>query len=339
MPQMSDVIVFPAANQVEIRQVPLPPMAPNEVLVKTLYTMVSSGTELRVFSGRGEAEGRFPIIPGYCVVGEVIEVGPEAKGWKVGDRVSGRNSDGAPDGIALVYGGQRSHHVYSADSPILLPPNAAPLDYAVAEVAAISLRGVDMADPQPGETAVVIGQGLVGALAGAWLVAAGCRVIVADRAPARLERATRWGIAATIDANEDVAARVAVLCPGGPDIVVEASATVPGLKTALSLVRPMNPVLAQRPRWPRLVIQASFNEEVPLHPTGFFPGEGALILTPGDRRPADRAKAVEGLRQGLIRGSDFLDAIVPYRQAPNAYARLRDDPNGCFSLVFDWSQA
>jgi len=73
-----------------------------------------------------------------------------------------------------------------------------------------------------------------------------------------------------------------------------------------------------------------------MHPNGFFPGEGAIVLTPGDRRPADRAKAVEGLRTGRIHGADFLDKIVPYMEAPAAYALLRDDPNACFSLVFDW---
>jgi len=79
--------------------------------------------------------------------------------------------------------------------------------------------------------------------------------------------------------------------------------------------------------------------EIPTNPGDFFPGEGALVLTPGDRRPPDRAKAVEGLRTGRIRGKDFLDRVVPYAEAPAAYALLRDDPNACFSLVFDWSKA
>lgn len=340
MPKNIEAIVFPAANQVEIRQLPLPEMASNEILIKTLYTMVSSGTELRVFSGRGEAAGKFPLIPGYVVIGEVVEVGADAKGWKVGDLVSGRNPAKPAAGLEMVYGGQQSHHVYpviGGCQPILLPPGANPLDYAVAEVAAISLRGADMADPQPGETAVVIGQGLVGALSAAWLAAAGCRVVAVDRAPARLVRAARWNVAATVNASEeDVAARVAALIPGGADIVVEASASVPGLNMARSLLRGMDPVIAQRPRWPRLIIQASFGEDVPMSPNGFIPGEGALVLTPGDRRPADRAKAVEVLRTGRIRGADFLDKIVPYREAPEAYALLRDDPNACFSLVFDW---
>ena len=69
-----------------------------------------------------------------------------------------------------------------------------------------------------------------------------------------------------------------------------------------------------------------------------LPADPLEALTPGDRRLPDRAKAVEGLRTGRIRGKDFLDRIVPYTDAPAAYALLRDDPNACFSLVFDWKK-
>ena len=342
MTQNIDAIIFGAANEVEIRQVPLPPMNDNEIVVKTLFTMVSSGTELRVFSGRGEATGRFPLIPGYCVVGEIVEVGSNVKGWKVGDLVSGRNPEKSSPGLQMVYGGQQSRHVYPTSGygqPVLLPQGAVPLDYIITEVAAISGRGVRMAAPLPGETAVVVGQGLVGALSAAWLVDAGCRVIAVDIAAGRLERSARWGVSAAINARDNVAARLAALCPGGADIVVDASATPVGFKLACSLLRPAEYRILRNPTWPRLVVQASYTDEIPLHPTGFFPGDGALVLTPGDRRPEDRAAAVEAIRTGRLPTAAFLDQVVPYKDAPLAYPRLRDEPNSVFSLVFDWNVA
>lgn len=45
-----------------------------------------------------------------------------------------------------------------------LPAGADPWHYVVTEIAAISWRGVTAAFPAPGETAVVVGQGLIGAL-------------------------------------------------------------------------------------------------------------------------------------------------------------------------------
>jgi threonine dehydrogenase-like Zn-dependent dehydrogenase len=318
----------------------LPALARGQVLVKTLYTMVSTGTEMRVFSGRGEATDRFPLVPGYCVVGEVVEVGSDVTGFRAGDLVSGRNSDTPVPGCSLVYGGQRSCHIYPATGggqPVLLPAGAKPLDYIVTEPAAISGRGARLAAPQPGESAIVVGQGLIGSLSAAWLVAAGCRVIAIDLHPARLERARRLGVTSAINASDEksVKARVEALLPGGADIVVDASASGAGFRMACSLVRPL-PDVPVMPSLSRLVIQASYQGPEALHPTDFFPGEGVVILTPGDRRTWDRAAAVAALQDGRLPAAEFLDQVVPYRAAQAAYLRLRDDPANTFSLVFDW---
>ncbi|HEY3329237.1 MAG TPA: zinc-binding dehydrogenase [Capsulimonadaceae bacterium] len=342
MQRSVDAIVFPSAGVAEIRHLPLPSVAADEIVVKTLFSMVSSGTELRVFSGKGEATDRFPLIPGYSIVGEVIEIGPAVKGYRVGDLVSGRNPDKAGSDVKLVYGGQQSYHVYATSGygqPIVLPKGAEPLNYIIAEVAAISGRGVDMAAPVAGETAIVVGQGLVGALSAAWLVDAGCKVIVVDMADRRLERADGWGVAAAINGAENVAARIETLSPGGADIVVDASANPAGFKLACSLLRPVSHGWGRPSSWPRLVVQASYNDPVSMHPTGFAPGDGVIVLKPGDRRPEDRAAAVEAIRAGRLPTQAFVDKILPYTDAITAYAQLRDDPNSVFSLIFDWSTA
>lgn len=209
---------------------------PKEIAVKTLYSMVSSGTEGRVLAGHYGAEGKFPLVPGYSVVGEVTEVGAQAGGWKVGDLVSAGNPQPVA-GVHHQWGGHASHHVYNAENPVLLPLGAAPLDYVVAELAAISFRGVMAASPRRGETAAVIGQGLIGAFSGAWLGVLGCRVVVADVAPSRLERALKRGVAATVNArDENAAQRLASLC-GGADIVVESSGNARGFALATSLLK------------------------------------------------------------------------------------------------------
>jgi threonine dehydrogenase-like Zn-dependent dehydrogenase len=83
---------------------------------------------------------------------------------------------------------------------------------------------------------------------------------------------------------------------------------------------------------------ASYDNSVTIHPHGFYPGEGVTILTPGDRSYEDRLRSVEGLRQGDIHAADFIDRIVSHKEAPAAYAALRDDKNANFSLVFDWTK-
>ncbi|HEX4138835.1 MAG TPA: alcohol dehydrogenase catalytic domain-containing protein, partial [Candidatus Methylacidiphilales bacterium] len=155
MKQKIKAVVFPAANQVTVEEFELQECGPEDVMVRSIYTMVSSGTELRGLSGRAQ----FPMIPGYATIGEVIQTGEKVTGYRVGDLVSGRSCPRFVLGINQPCGGHASHHVFPAtgeDRPVLLPPGAKPLDYVMSEPGAISLRGVDAARPLPGETAVVI---------------------------------------------------------------------------------------------------------------------------------------------------------------------------------------
>jgi 2-desacetyl-2-hydroxyethyl bacteriochlorophyllide A dehydrogenase len=340
MPQTIDAIVFTAPHQVEIQSFELPPCGPNQLVVRSIYTLVSSGTELRVLGGHYGAAGNYPLIPGYIVIGEVIEVGAEAHGWKVGDLISGRNPVKVP-GINSQWGGQASHHLYEtsgADMPVLLPAGANPLDYIIAEIGAICWKGAEAANPQPGETAIVIGQGLIGALSAAWIQSRGCRVVAVDVADSRLQRALDRGASAVVNARDPHALeRLKALVPGGAPLVVEASGSTPGLKLAFQLVRPQNS-LGGNTAWPRLLLQANYLEEVPLNPFSFFPGEGVVLLAPMDRGITDRQKVVEFLRNGTLKSEPFIDQVLSYKEAPAAYERLFKHPDQFFSLIYDWTK-
>jgi threonine dehydrogenase-like Zn-dependent dehydrogenase len=306
--------------------------------------MVSSGTELRILSGGDVTPDHpYPLTPGYSVVGEIVQVGRNVRDFKVGDCVSGRNPDRGPEGVSLLYGAHAGYNIYTHNGycqPILLPDGAKPLDYVIAEIAAISWRGVWMSEPRACDTVVVIGQGLIGALSGAWFASLGCRVIAVDVADNRLERSLAWGVAQTINPRRcDPIAHIAAACPMGPDIVVEASASMPGLSMAYKIIRGRKAYSAAGLNPPRLVLQATYMEETPVHPTGFFDGELIHIIAPQDRTPQDRIHAVESLRRGLITSSDFIDSVTSFDRAPSVYAKLRDSKESIFSAVFDWSSA
>jgi 2-desacetyl-2-hydroxyethyl bacteriochlorophyllide A dehydrogenase len=345
-------IVFEGVGKITTSEFQLGPCGNNDIVVRTLYTMVSTGTELRVLGGHYGASENFPLIPGYAVIGEVTAVGADVKGYCVGDLISGRNPRAVP-GIKSQWGGQASQHVYvttGEDRPVVLPRGAKPLDYVITEVSAISYRGVQAAAAKSGETAVVLGQGVIGAFSAAWLHARGCRVIVADLEANRLERALAWGAAAAVNiADGNAAERILTLCDGGADIVVESSGTTPGAKLACQLVRRkpqafsgeyrVEPMSFYAGQWSRLVFQAGYLEEISINPFDFFAGEGLTVLTPADHGIEDRQSVVEAIRRGVIRASDFVGRVVPFTDAPKAYPALRDDKNNNFSLVFDWTNA
>lgn len=350
MKPTNPAVLFTASNQVSVGSVRCAACGPTEIVIRTIYSTISPGTELRMLAGHYGAAGQYPFVPGYSAVGEVIEVGAEAKGWRVGDLVSARNSRPFAEGLGL-WGAHSAINVLATDTtdrPVLLPAGAIPLDYVLCEIGAIPLRGVEAAAPKAGETAVVIGQGLIGALSAAWLVRAGCRVAVVDLEESRLERARRNGAALTVSPKDpDAKERLKVFTNGGADIVVEASGTTPGVELARSLLRrkPQNyskdytvePIQFYGGDWPRLVFQANYLEKLPWAPDHTAPGEGVIIITPRDRGTEERQRVVEHVRAGRFSAKEFVDAIIPYDRAPEAYAGLLG--RKLFSAVIDWKGA
>lgn len=345
-------IVFEQPNQVGMREFELAPCGSKEIVVETVYSFVSPGTELRVLSGLCDSKGKFPLVPGYAWVGRVLEVGKELKGWRPGDLVSGRYGLQLPPGVTSLYGGQVSHNrcEVNGDAVVKLPPGADPWDYVCAEIAAISWRGVSIAFPAPGETAVVIGQGLIGAFAAKWLLYHGAKVIVTDLEEARLARARQWGAIAVPARTENLTEELAALMGGrGADIVVEASASMPGAIMAAALVR--QPLLGRFPAdfrvpslhadahaWARLVFLASYYNqkfEFP-SPAGAMKVDGALVLKPQDRGLDDRLKVIERIRAGDLKTADIVAKPTPVAEAQRAYLELRDQPAKHSALAFQW---
>lgn len=345
-------IVFPSANEITVQELDAPVHGEEDILVRSLYSMVSAGTELRMLSGHAS----FPMVPGYSVIGEVIGVGAKVSGYRVGDLVSGRSCKRFIPGTKFTCGGHMAIQVLPTkgeDRAVLLPSGASPLDYVITEISSISLRGVEAANVQKGETAVVIGLGLIGAFSAAWLHARGCYVVATDLEERRLNRAKgRWAHEVVNGRDANAAGSILARLNGGADIVVEGSGAPQGAKLAYSLVRPTprgnayvegstyrgEPIASFANRWPRIIMQASYTQEVSIHPHEFYPGEGVTILTPADRSLADRQKAVRAIAEGQIKAADFIDRVAGVDDAPSAYAALRDDKNANFSLVFDWSK-
>lgn len=342
-------IVFTNPGEIELNTFDLPPCGPDEIVCETIYSFVSPGTELRVLSGVKESKGKFPFIPGYSWVGRVVEVGRDLKGWELGDLVTGGASIPI-SGVGSLWGGQASYHRVSGyDGSVLkLPAGSDPWDYITVEVASIAWRGVTCAYPAPGETAVVIGQGLIGALSARWLIQHGARVIVTDIVEARLERARQWGVAAAVEGGlSDTRERILNFCPRGADIVIEASSSVSGAQLAGSLLRQpaprvMNtsyPVTAMHSNahfWPRLVFLATYSQTLQMGPDGLSGTEGAVVLKPLDRTVDDRLAVIELIRRGALPAGDILTKPTPVDKAQSIYLQLRDHPDQYSAVAFEW---
>ncbi|MCL5674717.1 MAG: zinc-binding dehydrogenase [Candidatus Omnitrophica bacterium] len=343
-------IVFTEPGEIELQTFDLSDCGKDEIICKTIYTFVSPGTELRVLSGISESKGKFPLIPGYSWVGKIIETGSDVKGWKIGELVTGRNVLPV-QGINQLWGGQSGYHrtlIKGYDSALKLPESVDPWDYVHTEVAAIAYRGVSCAYPSEGETAIVIGQGMIGAFVARWLLYYGARVIVMDIVESRLERARKWGVTAAITGGaSDTREQILAYCPEGADIVIEASSSIAGAKLAGSLLRQPVPRTLNRHYavssmhsnahlWPRLVFLATYTDTLEMGPAGLSQVEGSVVLKPGDRTVNDRLEVIDKIKKGCLPVKDIIEKPVPVDECVKAYKNLRDEPGKYSTLAFEW---
>jgi 2-desacetyl-2-hydroxyethyl bacteriochlorophyllide A dehydrogenase len=211
-------------GQGEIRETVLPDPGDGEVVVRSLYSGVSRGTETLVFRGGVPQsqhaamrapfqEGDFPgpVKYGYLNVG-VVEEGPE---HLVGQTVF------------CLYPHQ-TRYVVPVDAVTVVPP-AVPAERAVlAGTVETAVNALWDAAPLLGDRIAVVGGGMVGSSVAALLARfPGARVQLVDADPARAETAEALGV--------DFAAPADAL--GDCDLVVHASATEQGLARSLELLR------------------------------------------------------------------------------------------------------
>jgi 2-desacetyl-2-hydroxyethyl bacteriochlorophyllide A dehydrogenase len=211
-------------GQGEIRETVLPDPADGEVVVRSLYSGVSRGTETLVFRGGVPQsqhaamrapfqEGDFPgpVKYGYLNVG-VVEEGPE---HLVGQTVF------------CLYPHQ-TRYVVPVEAVTVVPP-AVPAERAVlAGTVETAVNALWDAAPLLGDRIAVVGGGMVGSSVAALLARfPGVRVQLVDADPARAETAEALGV--------DFAAPADAL--GDCDLGVHASATEQGLARSLELLR------------------------------------------------------------------------------------------------------
>jgi len=84
--EMVKAVVFPEAEKADITEVPLAEPGPADLVVDTLYSGISIGTEGWVFRAKYK-DTKFPLIPGYMAVGTVSHVGEGVRDFREGEVV------------------------------------------------------------------------------------------------------------------------------------------------------------------------------------------------------------------------------------------------------------
>ena len=255
--------VFHGNRDIRIEEVPEPTLGPGEVLLRVRATGIC-GTDAsefevgpRMFPVQ-EPDPRTghlgPMVPGHELAGVVQELGAGVSGFEIGDLlVSGAGiscgtCDRCIEGrtnlceryttVGLQRDGGLAQFVSVPAATCVRAPEGLSADAAaLGQPMAIAVHSMRRGEARPGELALVIGVGGIGAFLTYALAASGVRVVAADLEQARLEAARALGARLTVRPDlVDVASTVRAEL-GEPDVVYEVTGTEAGLSTALEIVR------------------------------------------------------------------------------------------------------
>ncbi|RIK39337.1 MAG: oxidoreductase [Chloroflexi bacterium] len=346
---MGKVVRFAGPYQVEVADYPERELAVGEVRLATLYSGISSGTELTHYRGTNpyahkqydaanrlfrvaEPSRRYPRSSGYEEVGEVVEIGPGVEGVSLGD---------------LVYGGWQHHSTHIMDGELArrqkLLPGLEPLQGIFSQIGKVALNGILDAQINLGEVVAIFGQGTPGLIATQLARLSGATVIAVDLFSRRLELAAELGADYVIDPQQtDPAEEIKRLTGSrGADVCLEVSGSSFALQAAIRSVAYSG----------RVVALGFFQGEA----RGLYLGEefhhnrvqvicsqaGGVNQAYSYRWDASRLeKTIMTLQeQGRLRLREVISEIYPFEQASRAYERLDKDPADVIQLVLDFRHA
>ncbi|WP_210397617.1 bi-domain-containing oxidoreductase [Motiliproteus sediminis] len=213
-------------GQIDVNDVPVPSLSDKFVLVRNRQSVISAGTEkTKIDMGKKsllqKAKARPDLVKqvfnkvrneglkktlqtvnsrldspsplGYSCAGAVVAVGGMVEGIMAGDRVACGGAD---------YANHAEFVAVPKNLVVKIPEGVSDEEASFATVGSIALQGVRLAQPQLGETFLVLGLGLLGQIAVQLLRANGCNVIATDLDPTLVQRAEKYGAMGACGADE-----------------------------------------------------------------------------------------------------------------------------------------
>jgi L-iditol 2-dehydrogenase len=325
--------------QLELADFPQPQPGPGEVLIRVAACGIC-GSDVHGYDG---ASGRRipPIVMGHEAAGRVSATGPGVTRFKTGDRVTfdstvycgdcvfcrrgEMNLCDRREVIGVSCGDYRRHGAFAeyiaVPERILyhLPPSMSFPEAAMLEAISVALHAVNITGDIKGQTALVIGAGMIGLLTMQAARAAGAdRVFIADIDATRLELARSLGAHHAFHLSGDELTREIHHQTGGhgADVVLEAVGRTETIATAIDCVRKGGTVTLIGNITPKVEIhlQKVVSRQIRLQGSAASSGE--------------YTQAIQLVSTGKIQVKPLISAIAPLEEGPQWFKRLyAHEPN------------
>jgi L-iditol 2-dehydrogenase len=316
--------------KLEMVKMPEPELGPDDILVRVRACGIC-GSDVHGLDG---STGRRipPLVMGHEAAGEVAAVGANVDDLRIGERVTfdstiycghcfycARGEVNLCDNrqvLGVSPGPYRRHGAFAEFVAVprrivyRLPESLSYEQAALIEAVSVAVHGVNVTPVRLGDTAVVIGSGMIGLLTIQALRAAGCtRVVAVDKDQDRLKVARELGAAEAIDPADQEFIR-------GADVAIECVGTTETVRMAIACVRKGGAVTLVGNIAPNidLPLQEVVSRQIRVQGSCASCGEYPL--------------AIRLMASGAIRVDPMISAVAPLTEGADWFARLyRHEPN------------
>ena len=344
---MKAVVVY-GPGDIRYQELPTPPLGPREVRVEVKASGVCSSDVPRALEGKAYF---YPIVLGHEIAGRIVEVGKEAKGVRIGDRVAvapllpcwhcewcARGRYSLCDDYSYL--GSRTDGGYAEF--VSVPPEnlvglAPAVDYeagACLEPVAVVLHGLVKAGITPGDDVAVVGLGTLGLLAVqlSRILGAG-RVFAVDLVAARLQVAEGFGAEGCLEDGQGISVGMIRDRTGGRgvDLVVEAAGSAVAQVRCLDMARKGGRILylglpGREARFPQASFQRLVREELRIY--GSWNSYSAPF--PGYEWRA----ALHYMATGQLKVKSLITHRFTFSQAKEAFAMMESGEEFFIKVIF-----
>jgi len=322
-------VVFKEAGVVTVEEFSLRKPKASEVIIETVSTLISPGTETAYLMALPNTPRKFPIYPGYSNAGIVAFTGSKSSKVSIGERVVSRKS--------------HASYVIADETEVMKIPDELSFEEAsFFALGSISLQAVRKAYIEIGESVVVFGQGLVGNIALQLArLSGGMPLIAVDMFDYRLKISKDCGADYVFNpSRDDLIEEITDVTDGkGTDVIIEAAGNPRAISTALKLAGRRGRVVLLGSS--RGVSEVNFYSEV--HRKGVI-----IIGAHESIRPCyesshgwwtqkdDSHLVLKLLSKGLLRVKKLITAKMSYKEAAKAYDKLINSKEDTLGIILEW---
>lgn len=326
---MEKKIIFADKKKVSIEEFELDKPAPDQVFIRTIVSLISTGTETIAYNRNFDPGThwdnyiKYPFEPGYSTVGRVEKIGADVTKVTEGQLVALKSS-------------HASAHIVSEQQCLPIPEFMTPESAAWFALAKITFMGARAAEYQIGDRVLIIGAGPIGQLSVRWARAAGAETVIAvDLIQERLKFATDGGASyvfakAPLDCLEDIKNA----CGGElPDIVMDTTGNPKVFPQALQSVRTFG----------KVVLLGDAGSPASQHLTSDVVLRGVTIRGAHDTHEDERwtSQSIHQLFTNLVTSGRFnLDGLNTHTFAPEdcekAYELASEQRGSTMGILFKW---